>query len=175
MSSFGEMMRRARRDAQEGNWSPEPGHHTAVVVEGDAFESNAGDAYAKTTLRLVKPGHPDDGKTWDHLMGFKSPQQASMSAEQLGLYGVPAATLDTLEEIDDLAAAMAELAGVEVKVSCKSRQSGDGVWTNVTGSRTNGVADVPADQLGLDVGESARRGRSAVGGPTYGNDEDVPF
>ena len=57
-------MRRARRDAHEGDWAPPPGTHNAVVVEGDAFESKAGDAYAKTTLRLVAPG---DARRRPHL------------------------------------------------------------------------------------------------------------
>ena len=48
-------MRRARADAEDGDWKPDPGTHDAVVVEGDAYESGAGDVYAKTVLRLVKP------------------------------------------------------------------------------------------------------------------------
>jgi hypothetical protein len=172
MSQFGEMMRRARQDAQEGDWSPPPGVHKAVVVEGDAFESNAGDAYAKTTLRLVAPGSDDDGRQWDHLMGFRSPQQAQMSAAQLSLYGLSDEQLDNLEDIDDLAAHMAELAGVEVEVSCKSRANGDGVWTNVTSSRGHGGSDVSADQTELEVGAAGDPPR-----PRHDThpDDDVPF
>ena len=151
MSTFGEMMRRARRDALEGDWAPPPGEHEAVVIEGDAFESKAGDPYAKTTLALRAPGDDDDGRTWDHLMGFRTPQQAQMSAGQLSLYGIGDEALDNLDDIGDLARHMAELAGAVVHVSCKSRNPDnldDGVWTNITGARGHG-SDVPADTVGL--------------------------
>lgn len=148
MTQFQEMMRRARRDAQEGDWAPPPGTHTAIVVEGDAFESKAGDVYAKTTLRLVAPGEDGDGRTWDHLMGFRSPQQAAMSAGQLSVYGLSDEQLDNVEDADDLAGHMGELVGITVEVSCKSRNPddpSDGVWTNVTSSRGHGNGDVPPD------------------------------
>lgn len=164
MSNFKEMMRRARADAEAGEWTPKPGTHEADVVDGDAFESRGGDPYAKTRLRLVAPGDPDDGREWDHLMGFKSPQQQAISAGQLSLYGVPAEVLDNLEDVAELAAAMAELAGIRVTVSCRSRDGG-GVWTNVTGSRT-GKSDVPVDQL--ELGAPARNGADV-------DDDDVPF
>jgi hypothetical protein len=171
VSTFKEMMRRARADAQEGDWAPAPGTHDAIVVEGDAFESSAGDAYAKTTLRLVKPGHPDDGRSWDHLMGFKSPQQASMSAGQLSLYGISGEVMDELEDVDELAAAMAELEGVHVTVTCKARAQGDGVWTNITGSRT-GKSDIPVEQGAFALGDGPAPPRSAIAG---GDDDDIPF
>ena len=172
MTSFGEMMRRARRDAQEGDWAPEPGSHEAVVIEGDAFESRAGEPYAKTTLALRAPGNDDDGRTWDHLMGFRTPQQAQMSAGQLSLYGLSDEALDNLEDIDDLARHMAELAGVHVHVTCKSRDNGDGVWTNITGSRDLRESDIPADQTALDVGAA-----SVPAKPRHDThaDDDVPF
>lgn len=175
MSQFKEMMRRARADAQEGDWSPEPGHHEAIVVEGDAFQSQAGDVYAKTVLRLVEPSSPDDGRTWDHLMGFKSPQQAAMSAGQLSLYGLTGEQLDELDDVDELAAAMAELAGVHVSVTCKPRSGGDGVWTNVTGSRT-GKSDIPTDQAAFSLGDQRRSApppKSAIAGDV--DDSDIPF
>lgn len=168
MSQFKEMMRRARADAQEGDWSPEPGHHEAIVVEGDAFQSQAGDVYAKTVLRLVEPSSPDDGRTWDHLMGFKSPQQASMSVSQLALYGLSVEVLDNLEDVEDLARAMAELEGTSVTVTCKSRAGGDGVWTNVIGSRT-GKSDIPVEQGSFTLGDARNGPRSAI------DDDDVPF
>jgi hypothetical protein len=169
MTHFQDMMRRAREDAEQGEWTPGPGSHDAIVVEGDAFESRAGDVYAKTTLRLVKPGHPDDGRTWDHLMGFKSPQQAAMSAAQLSLYGVE--NLDDLEGVDDLAAAMAELEGVHAQVTCKARQGGDGVWTNITGSRT-GRSDIPRQQGAFSLGD-----REAASSSSSAEDDgsDYPF
>lgn len=172
MSSFKEMMRRARADAEEGDWAPAPGTHKAIVVEGDAFESKMGDPYAKTVLRLVAPGDPNDGRTWDHLMSFRTPEAAQMSASQLSLYGLPGEVLDDLDDIGELADAMEGLAGVEVEVSCKSRENGDGVWTNVTSSRPrNGKPEVPADQLGLDVGKPP-----ATPARTYAaDDDDVPF
>jgi hypothetical protein len=169
------MMRRARADAEEGGWSPAPGAHDAIVVEGDAFESKAGDVYAKTTLQLVKPGHPDDGRTWDHLMGFKSPQQAAISAGQLSLYGIDGETLDNLDDVEDLARAMGELAALHVTVSCKKKADGDGVWTNITGSRT-GKSDVPADQSAFSLGDNRKRNQPAsaiVGAPD--DDGDIPF
>ena len=171
-TAFGEMMRRARRDAQEGGWSPEPGNHEAEVVEGDAFESKLGEPYAKTTLRLVAPGAPDDGRTWDHLMGFRTPQQAQMSAGQLSLYGLTDEQLDNLEDIYDLARHMAELAGVRVHVTCKSRDNGDGVWTNVTGSRARvPESDVPADQTGLFEPAAPAKPRH----DTHVDDDPPPF
>ena len=169
MSQFGDMMRRARRDAEEGDWSPPPGTHKAVVTEGTAYESKAGEPWAKTTLRYL--GDPDDGRQWDHVMGFRSPQQAKMTAAQLSVYGVPDEVLDNLEDIDDLARHMAELAGIEIEVTCKSRNPNDpsdGVWTNITSSRghrrDNG--DVPADREGLATGAVPRSG-------VY--DDDPPF
>jgi len=149
MSTFGDMLRRARRDAAEGDWSPPPGTHNAIVVEGDAFESRAGDVYAKTRLRYVAPGEPDDGREWDHLLGFRSPQQAQMNVAQLSVYGLSDEQIDSVDDADDLARHMAELAGVEVEVSCKSRDSGDGVWTSVNFSRGHGNGDIPADTSGL--------------------------
>ena len=142
-------MRRARADAEQGDWSPKPGTHKAIVDEGDAFESKAGDPYAKTTLRLVAPGTDDDGRTWDHLLGFRTPQQAAMSAGQLSVYGIPDEALDNLDDVDDLARHMAELVGLEVEVTCKSRDNGDGVWTNVSASYPR-ESDVPGDTTGLD-------------------------
>lgn len=173
MTSFKEMMRRARSDAEEGDWAPTPGTHDAIVVEGDAFESAAGDVYAKTTLRLVESSSPDNGRTWDHLMGFKSPQQASMSAGQLSLYGLDGDTLDNLDDVDDLARAMGELEGVHVTVSCKAKRDGDGVWTNITGSRT-GKSDVPADQAAFSLGDDrkAHVPASAIAGV---DDDPIPF
>jgi hypothetical protein len=171
-SSFKEMMRRARTDAQDGDWSPGPGAHDAIVTTGDAFESAAGDVYAKTTLRLVKPGHPDDGRTWDHLMGFKSPQQASMSAGQLALYGLDGPTLDNLDDVEDLARAMGELEGLHVTVSCKAKRDGGGVWTNITGSRT-GKSDVPDDQAAFSLGDNHKQNQPASA--ILGDDEPIPF
>lgn len=168
MSNFGEMIRRARADAEEGDWSPGPGTHDAIVDSGDAFESQSGDVYAKTTLRLVKPGSDDDQKCWDHLMGFKSPQQASMSVSQLALYGLSVEVLDNLEDVEDLARAMAELEGTSVTVTCKSRAGGDGVWTNVIGSRT-GKSDVPVEQGAFTLGDARNGPRNAI------DDDDVPF
>lgn len=177
MSNFKEMMRRARADAEEGDWSPGPGTHDATVDSGDAFESAAGDVYAKTVLRLVKPGSDDDGRTWDHLLGFKSPQQASMSASQLALYGLSAEVLDNLEDVEDLARAMAELEDTSVTVTCKQRTAGDpssGVWTNVVGSRT-GKSDIPVEQGAFSLGDARADGpRSAIAGDVD-DDSDIPF
>jgi len=172
MSDFKEMMRRARADAEQGDWHPKPGTHESIVDSGDAFESAAGDVYAKTTLRLVKAGDDDDGRAWDHLMGFKSPQQASMSASQLALYGLSGEVLDNLDDVDDLAAAMAELEGVSVTVTCKARAQGDGVWTNITGSRS-GKSDIPTEQAAFSLGDARGNGpASAIAGD---DDDEIPF
>ena len=97
----------------------------------------------------MAPGEPDDGRKWDHLLGFRTPQQAQMNVAQLSVYGLDDEQIDDVEDADDLARHMAELAGVEVEVSCKSRDSGDGVWTSVNFSRGHGNGDVPADTTGL--------------------------
>ena len=73
MSAFREMIKRARQDAMQGDWTPKPGTHTAVVVEGEAFESKSGEPWAKTRLQLATPGDPDQGRHWDHMMGFRTP------------------------------------------------------------------------------------------------------
>jgi hypothetical protein len=178
MSTFGEMIRRARQDAVDGDWNPGAGTHDAVVVEADAFESNSGDAYAKAVLRWVKPGHDDDGRTWDHLMGFKSPTQAQISVGQLAMYGLTAEQLDDLDDIEDLARHMEGLAGTNVTVSCKLRTAGDpssGVWTNVIGSRT-GKSDIPDDQAAFALGDERRNGpapKSAIAGEV--DDDPVPY
>jgi hypothetical protein len=93
-------------------------------------------------------------------MGFKSPQQASMSAGQLALYGLDGPTLDNLDDVEDLAAAMGELEGLHVTVSCKAKRDGDGVWTNITGSRT-GKSDVPADQAAFSLGDNRKDAQPA--------------
>ena len=41
MTRFGDMMKRARADAEEGDWNPGPGTHDAIVDEGDAGEKLA--------------------------------------------------------------------------------------------------------------------------------------
>lgn len=180
MTNFREMMRRARADAEEGDWSPGPGTHDAIVDDADAFESNAGDVYAKTVLRYVKAGHPDDGRTWDHLMGFKTPQSAQMSAGQLALYGLTGEQLDNLDDVDDLARAMEGLEGTFVTVSCKLRTAGDpssGVWTNIIGSRVRGpgASDVPTDQTAFALGDD-RKGAPAPASAIAGADDDeIPF
>lgn len=170
--SFREMMKRAREGAEEGDWSPKPGTHEALVVDGDAFEAASGVTYAKTRLRLVKSGHPDDGREWDHLMGLPddNPRQAAMSVSQLSLYGIDGDAFDAMDDVDDLAAAMAELEGVTVTVTCKSRQTGDGVWTNVQGSRNPRKSDVPADQESFALDTAAGNGAGADV-----DDDDVPF
>ena len=167
MTQFQDMMQRARKAAEEGDWSPEPGNHDAVVVEGDAFESKAGDVYAKTRLELRTPGHPDAGKHWDHLMGFRTPQQQEMSVSQLSTYGLTDEEIDNLEDVDDLARSMAELVGTEVEVSCKARDNGDGVWTNIQGAQSARalVPEVPADAGGLGSPRDSK--------PP--DDDDVPF
>lgn len=175
MTSFGDKMRRARHAAEASDWNPGPGTHEAIVVEGDAFESKAGDEYAKTTLRLVRPGDPDDGRTWDHLMGFGSDQQAAINAGQLAMYGIENDVLDNLDDVEDLARHMAELEGLHVTVSCKPRRDGDGVWTSIIGSRT-GKSDIPEDQASFSLGDQ-RRGvqppASAIAGEV---DEDpIPY
>ena len=170
-------MRRARADAEQGDWSPKPGTHKAIVDEGEAFESKAGDPYAKTTLRLVAPGTDDDGRTWDHLMGFRSPQQAAMSAGQLSVYGVPDEVLDNLDDVDDLGRHMAELAGLEVEVSCKSRDNGDGVWTNVNTSYPR-ESDVPGDTTGLGAGRFQQNELETGPAPAPAHDrfgDDPPY
>jgi hypothetical protein len=178
VSTFGEMMRRARADAEQGEWNPGPGTHEAIVVEGTAYESKAGEPWAKTTLRYVKAGHPDEGREWAHLMGFRSPQQAAMSAGQLALYGIPGEVLDDLDEVDDLDAHMQELEGLHVTVTCKLRTADDpssGVWTNIIGSRT-GKSDVPADQASFALGDD-RKGppapKSAIAGEV--DDDPIPY
>lgn len=173
-SSFKEMMRRARTDAQDGDWSPGPGAHDAIVTTGDAFEAQSGVTYAKTRLQLVKPGSPDDGRQWDHLMGFPedNPRQQSMSAGQLALYGLDGPTLDNLDDVDDLARAMSELEGVHVTVSCKAKRDGGGVWTNITGSRT-GKSDVPDDQAAFSLGDNRKQNQPASA--ILGDDEPIPF
>ena len=91
--------------------------HKAVVVEGDAFISRAGAAYAKTRLEARDPGDPDRGEQWDHLMGFGSPQQQAINAGQLSVYGLSDEAIDNLDDVDDLAREMNELVGTEVEVS----------------------------------------------------------
>jgi len=178
MSMFGEMMRKARADAEQGDWSPGQGTHDAIVVEGTAYESKAGEPWAKTTLRYVKAGHPDDGREWTHLMGFRSPQQAAMSAGQLALYGIPGEVLDNLDDVDDLDGHMAELEGVHVTVACKLRTAGDpdsGVWTNIIGART-GKSDIPTEQGAFSLGDDRANGpapRSAIAGEV--DDDPIPY
>ena len=51
MSNFGDMMRRARADAEEGDWTPAPGTHDAIVDDGRVrVQQRDRHAYAKTTL-----------------------------------------------------------------------------------------------------------------------------
>jgi hypothetical protein len=173
MSSFKERMARALDEAEERDWNPGAGTHDAIVDEADAFVSKAGDDIAKVMLRLVKPGSPDDGKTWAHIMTFK-PTTANMSESQLALYGVPSPR--SFDELEDFAAAMAELEGLHVTVTCKWRSAGnpaDGVWTNITGSRT-GESDVPADQAAFSLGDS-RKDAQPARGPYDTGDDDIPF
>lgn len=159
MSSFKEMWRQGGEEEQ-GDWHPPVGTHDAIVVEASAFESAAGDGYAKTVLALSAPGTADDGRQWDHLMGFKTPRGAGLSRSQLALYGVD--TTGDLENIEELDAKMAKLPGTRVTVTCKARD-GDGVWTNITGSRS-ARSDVPVD---VPV--------AATGQATSEDDDDVPF
>jgi hypothetical protein len=150
VSRFRDDMNRAADEAQQGDWSPRPGNHTALVIEGDAFESNDGRNFAKTRLQLTTEGDPDVGKHWDHLMGLNSSQQRAINFGQLTVYGIDEADIRACDDIDDLARHCAELAGTEVELNCKPADRG-GVWTNVTFSRSqqrmNG--DVPADTTGL--------------------------
>lgn len=167
MSRFNDMMRRARQDAVEGDWAPNPGTHQALVVEGDAFESRAGAVYAKTRLELRTPGHPDVGKHWDHLMSFATPEAQRMSVVQLGMYGFAEDEIDGLEDVEDLARHMAELVGTEVEVTCKAREGGDGVWTNLIASRGNGSSGIHADQMDLE--------QTIAADTAAADDDDLPF
>ena len=97
-------------------------------------------------------------------MGFRNPQQQAMTVGQLSVYGVSDEVLDKLEDIDDLARAMAELAGRQVEVTCKAKDRGDGVWTNVTTSRgANGSSDVQPDLTDFKEPVAAQ------------SDDDIPF
>jgi hypothetical protein len=173
MSQFGEMMRRARRAAQSGDWAPKPGPHKAVVVDTDVRSTRAGDTVVGLELELRDDG-PDRGRRWEHPVFFTSEKAQEMAAQTLAVYGIPAEVWDACEDEDELARALDEhVHGREVDVTVKPRDNGDaaaGVWTNVVMSRGPG-SDVPADQTELAVGEP--RARSAV---THDGDlDDPPF
>ena len=115
-------------------------------------------------------------------MGFKSPQQAAMSVQQLSLYGVSNAAMDNMGDVEDLAIAMGELIGIHVTATCKAKADGNGVWTNITGSRNPRGSDIPDangrragfEQRSMSLGDERKGGpASAISGDV--DDGDLPY
>ena len=157
MTQFQDMMRHARRAAQEGDWAPAPGPHRARVVETDVRPTRAGETVVGIELELLDDG-PDKGKRWEHPVFFTSEKAREMAAQTLGTYGIPGDDWDACADEDDLARALdTHVHGREVEVTVKPRDDGNGVWTNITSSRGKSNGDVPADTTGLfDAGAPAK-------------------
>ena len=95
-----------------------------------------------------------------------------MSAGQLSLYGLTGEVLDNLDDVDDLARAMAELEGVHVQVTCKlaRRQPATACGRTSSESRT-GKSDVPVDQSAFSLGD----GNGTPAPAPVADDDEIPF
>ena len=146
MSQFQDMMRRAREAAQDGDWTPEPGPHTARVVDTDVRFSRMGDTIVAIDLELLDDG-PDKGRRWEHPVFFTSEKAQEMAAQTLGVYGIPGDVWDACADEHDLARALDEhVHGREVEVTVKPKDDGNGSWTNISSSRpADGADGFPAD------------------------------
>lgn len=143
MSRLGDQMRRGLSDYRQGEWAPDPGDHTAVVVDAELRFSKAGDPIGALTLELL--GANEAGQRWDQVLFWTSERAVAMAVEQLSIYGVPDHAIEQVETDADLARLLDGLVGVEVDVSCTAKTDGDGVWTRAYASRRNGVGEVPAE------------------------------
>jgi len=163
MTHFQDMMRHARRAAEEGDWAPEPGPHFAVVVGTDVRETRTGDVVVGIELELRDDG-PDRGKRWEHPVFFTSEKAREMAAQTLSVYGIPGEVWDACEDEDDLARALDEhVHGREVEVTTKPKDDGNGSWTNVSLSRGKVNGDVPADTSGWLTPPKPAQGQAELG------------
>ena len=114
------------------------GIHQVTVVEADAFTGKDGAEYAKVTLRT------EDGQTFDDFRSLTHPVSRQIAGENLALYGVD---IDAVADFEDLALAMAELAGVTAEVGVEHNEKG---YLNVKVHNTRpagAVEEVPAEPV----------------------------
>ena len=132
---------------------PPAGQYTAKVDEASAFESKAGDEYAKVILEITEGDH--QGARFQHFMGFKNEIAKQINGEALATYGVDWTKVTDLTDLDLQLDGIVKAGTVaEVTVSYK-----DGyIQIKVHNSRTTGQSDIPTNGSGFETAAASAFG-----------------
>lgn len=156
--SFGDSLRKAMDSELI---EPPKGQYKARLAEASAFESKAGDEYAKVILEITEGDLA--GARFQHFMGFKNEIAKQINGEALASYGVNWTEVNELSDLDDQLDALVKMGTTaEVGVSYKDGYS----QIKVHGSRTNGQSE-----LTPQTEEQPAPSFAAAAGA----DSDVPF
>lgn len=154
--SFTDTWTQADPDATQTD-RPEPpkeGMYECAFVDGDAFESKAGDATVKMVWRVVSAQQRDH--EWTEILQFhKSQGQANFTKGQCKALGID---VDAISALAALAEAIKSKIGAYYTIETK--QNGSYRNTYIQGTTTQ--SDIPIDLPDGDPDEST-------------NTDDVPF